>query len=129
MGWGQTNYTLYWGSHVLRFGIVQTYSDAKCSIAYERFIYPEMICAIGDSNTYKGDSGGALVCANRLVGISVLGQQSEEKHPDVYTDVVYFYNWVHANSIEDKPKIGAGYYLLAIVAFSITIALIMKCIC
>lgn len=70
---------------------------------YKLLVHNSTLCTfVGNgSRTYLGDSGGALVINNRLVGILSWGITNKEK-PDQFTRISEFTEW-----IEEKTGIQA----------------------
>lgn len=60
-----------------------------------------MICAVNVVNvgTCIGDSGGGLVSAGYLAGITTWGIPCGTEYPDVYTRISYHAYWITTNAI------------------------------
>uniref|UniRef100_A0A8C2LH84 Peptidase S1 domain-containing protein n=1 Tax=Cricetulus griseus TaxID=10029 RepID=A0A8C2LH84_CRIGR len=88
-GWGSTSLNAIRGPAVLHEAILIIQEDQKCTSCFHHYSKTAQICA-GDPKKIqaacKGDSGGSLVCDNRVYGISIsLG---------TFTKVVSFLQWI-----------------------------------
>lgn len=99
-GWG---YTSERGpsSPVLRRADVPLISDSDCAATYREFDAQEMVCAgdpRGGVDACYGDSGGPLIAAGRLIGITSWGSGcGRERAPGVFVRVASY-----ADDVDDK---------------------------
>ncbi|KAH8359662.1 hypothetical protein KR093_008199 [Drosophila rubida] len=108
---GQRCTIIGWGT-ILEFGplpdeIVSAdaviISDAHCA-KFGGYHKDVKLC-ISNSKNYEtkvchGDSGGPLICDNKVVGITSYGVRCGfPTVPDVYTNVYYFREWISRNSV------------------------------
>jgi len=100
-GWGITEEDGTFLSGNLRKVDVPVVSDEECFKIYASLMRDDMICAGGEDgkDSCSGDSGGPLVCPT-ADGLSVTGVTSwgqgcgRPGKPGVYTEVVYFLDWI-----------------------------------
>ncbi|KAH8312260.1 hypothetical protein KR044_009985, partial [Drosophila immigrans] len=83
-------------------GDVTIDSDEYCS-AGKLFQSSMMVCASNPKNyevsTANGDSGGPLICDNKLVGITSFAvRKGHPSHSNGFTNVYYFREWILRNS-------------------------------
>lgn len=90
VGWGSTEEGGT-ASPVLRRAEIRVVADTGCSGAYRQYDPGAMLCAgqpQGGADACNGDSGGALVVAGRLVGVTSFGSGCGRPGlPGVYTRV------------------------------------------
>lgn len=108
---------------VLQKGNLNIYATEECNStdSYNGFISDGMICAAGQNevgfiDSCQGDSGGGLVCDDRLVGIASFGYQCglSRAFPGVYTDINFFQNWILQN-INSSVKLNVQMSLITIM--------------
>ncbi|CAO1370952.1 unnamed protein product [Diamesa tonsa] len=126
-GWGATKFKSPMPA-LLQKGNISIYSTKECNStdSYNGFIRDGMICAAGENevgfiDSCQGDSGGGLICDNRLVGLASFGYQcgKSRAYPGVYTDVQFFQNWILQNvNSSVKPQIHSS--LLGLIAIIVT---------
>lgn len=99
-GWGYTSENGP-SSPVLRSAKVPLIADSDCAATYDEFDADEMVCAgqpSGGTDACYGDSGGPLIAAGRLIGITSWGSGCAREHaPGVFVRVASY-----ANDIDDK---------------------------
>ena len=68
-----------------------------------------------------GDSGGGLICDNKLIGLASFGYQcgKSRAYPGVYTDVNFFQNWILQN-LNSSGKTNVHSSLIGLLAIMIT---------
>ncbi|XP_054837605.1 serine protease 57-like [Eublepharis macularius] len=72
-----------------------------CNASWAGHVFDCMICAANKNNALRGfcsgDSGGPLICGNRVHGIvSFNGKRcGDRRFPDVYTRISKYISWVH----------------------------------
>ncbi|MGH3916041.1 MAG: S1 family peptidase [Pseudonocardiaceae bacterium] len=99
-GWG---YTSEEGpsSPVLRSADLPLIADSDCAATYREFDSEEMVCAgdpRGEVDACYGDSGGPLIAAGRLIGITSWGSGcAREGAPGVFVRVASY-----ADDIDDR---------------------------
>lgn len=101
-GWGVSSNDQGQPTELLMAAKVLTRDHRNCSRKYEEknlVIKSTMMCAGGRRGTCKGDSGGPLTCRKGeqpyICGIASWGSYCEDGyHPDVYTDVTKFKEWI-----------------------------------
>lgn len=75
-------------------------SRSECSLNYA--ITKDMLCAgymQGGRDACTADSGGPLICNNKLAGIVSYGIGCAlEGYPGIYTNVGYFLDWLRQNT-------------------------------
>lgn len=95
VGWGLTNNGIL--SHQLQKIYVSNIDVSNCQYVYKNFINEANICTIGGKGrgVCRGDSGGALIFNDRLVGItSFTGKDCGKGFPDVFTRIAPYENWI-----------------------------------
>lgn len=107
MGWGMEGYNFHSYTKSFQIGMVSLVDKVRCNqatpgeqkdnVALSAAINDKCtLCAMGRSNTCKGDSGGPLICQTtrsllKLVGITSYGVDCvSETVPGIYTDVRCF---------------------------------------
>lgn len=84
-------------SEILQMADVDIVADAECKKSYgENRLSPAMLCAAGkDADACLGDAGGALVYEDKAVGLISWGNGcGNSDFPGVYTNLVYFKEWI-----------------------------------
>lgn len=86
----------------LKVAEVQLVSQNVCKQAYgEGRISDSMLCAGADGSVDAciGDAGGPLVLADKIIGLVSWGSGcAQVKYPGVYTNLVYFKEWINAET-------------------------------
>lgn len=99
-GWGATkNHDI---SETLKTANVKFMSPETCNVTapFTGKVQESMLCASTSKkagpSTCVGDSGAALLCQNKVVGLVSWGQETcgKQNLPTVYTDVGYYSNWI-----------------------------------
>ncbi|NXP43081.1 MCT1A protease, partial [Leiothrix lutea] len=93
-GWGRTS-TYGPMSNVMREVELQVQNGSICQQLFENYQPQSMIC-VGSSKkkaSYKGDSGGPLICKQKAHGI-VSHRRERYLSPEVYTRILYFAPWI-----------------------------------
>ncbi|XP_051862475.1 duodenase-1-like isoform X3 [Drosophila albomicans] len=85
-------------------GDVTIHSDAYCASRSFGFKKDLFVCVSNPKNyevsSSSGDSGGPLICDNKVVGICSHGMRTGHATiPDVYTNVYYFREWILRNGV------------------------------
>ncbi|XP_034114258.2 mast cell protease 8-like isoform X6 [Drosophila albomicans] len=85
-------------------GDVTTKSDAYCASRIRVFSKDLCVCVSNPKNyevsVANGDSGGPLICDNKVVGIAAYGiRMGHATLPPVYTNVYYFREWILRNGV------------------------------
>ncbi|KAL5275553.1 hypothetical protein ACFFRR_001432 [Megaselia abdita] len=103
-GWGAT-YQNGPNTQYLMSSTVPIVSSESCSQAYNESLPSGVICAgyftqpAIPVDSCQGDSGGPLVFNNTLYGIVSWGEGcGVQGFPGIYTDVLYFQNWINATN-------------------------------
>uniref|UniRef100_A0A8C3QKN1 Peptidase S1 domain-containing protein n=1 Tax=Cyanoderma ruficeps TaxID=181631 RepID=A0A8C3QKN1_9PASS len=94
-GWGWTSVPGH-TTNVMREVELKVQKEEICQNLFKNYQRQSMICVGGDSSkkaSYKGDSGGPLICKKKAHGIVSHGR---ERHPspEVYTNISYFEPWI-----------------------------------
>ncbi|KAJ3654339.1 hypothetical protein Zmor_013533 [Zophobas morio] len=94
MGWGATTATGY-PSKIFKVAAVQPVTPKKCHEAWKGIYYPRLICTTSEGNaTCVGDSGGPLICENKLAGVVCFGEPCGTGKPDTFTAISYYNDWI-----------------------------------
>lgn len=99
-GWGVTDSSSKSNfSETLQIAQVNIVDDAECKRSYgESRISPAMLCAAGNNvDACLGDAGGALVYKGNALGLISWGNGcANSDYPGVYTNLVYFKEWIES---------------------------------
>ena len=75
MGWGGTSKSGR-PSNIFKTAAVQPVKPKKCQEAWKKGYYPRLICTKSKGNaTCHGDSGGPLICEDKLTGVVCFWQR------------------------------------------------------
>ena len=75
MGWGGTSKSGR-PSNIFKTAAVQPVKPEKCQEAWKKGYYPRLICTKSKGNaTCHGDSGGPLICEDKLTGVVCFWQR------------------------------------------------------
>ncbi|XP_013133437.1 PREDICTED: trypsin-like [Papilio polytes] len=98
-GWGWTKY----GGPISDRGLMSTrlqfVPKGKCERMHQIKLTTDMFCLYGDGvrDTCKGDSGGGVIWNGMIAGIVSHGDGCSKKHkPSIYTNVLFFRNWIRS---------------------------------
>ncbi|XP_048037151.1 mast cell protease 4-like [Megalobrama amblycephala] len=96
-GWGRlTDGSM---SNVLMEAKVSIINNNECRNRWgPSYSVSQMICVYGHGGSCQGDSGGPLVCGNTAVGVTIfseLGHCNSPKHPNVYTKISAYIQWIN----------------------------------
>ncbi|CAG0919767.1 unnamed protein product [Notodromas monacha] len=99
-------------SNIMKKAYLNLIPNSECNAALiEALTYPDLVlhrgsvCAVGSNglnDTCKGDGGGPLACLSKgtgrwtQVGITAWGVDCSGAHPGVYTNVLYYLDWIHS---------------------------------
>ena len=94
MGWGWTKPQPP-SSNIFKIAVVQPVKPKKCEEEWKRAYYPHLICtnSTGDA-VCRGDSGGPLICDNKLTGVVSFGKRCATGKPDAYTAISFYNDWI-----------------------------------
>lgn len=107
LGWGRVILNGPMPAEILNVDLIVR-QKSRCT-KFAAFAPESMIC-VGDPRFFevsscKGDSGGPLICGNKLYGIVSFGYGcGSPKFSAVCTDVFFFRDWVVANTRDDDSK-------------------------
>jgi len=99
-GWGSLEYL---GAYPT---VLMTVNVPVAEVSYCSQVYlhwgPGMVCAgTGGKDSCSGDSGGPLISGNTVYGVNSYGHEcARPGYPGVYSDVAYFWTWIHQNILE-----------------------------
>ncbi|KAL1391556.1 hypothetical protein pipiens_003134 [Culex pipiens pipiens] len=95
-GWGVTAADSTKVSPTLQRVNLEVVSFEHCNAAYQGTLAKGMMCAVAPGrDACQGDSGGALICQNRVAGIVSFGAGcAHPNFPGVYMDVVHHEKWI-----------------------------------
>ncbi|XP_031334085.1 trypsin-1-like [Photinus pyralis] len=109
-GWGVTQYGAFSPNRMLALVEVQFINFTQCSKMYaldDIELTPGMLCAgtfTGGKDACQGDSGGPLAYKGMLAGVVSTGSGcADPKFPGVYSDIVYFTNWIQKTMSQMEP--------------------------
>ncbi|XP_058467485.1 trypsin beta-like [Malaya genurostris] len=95
-GWGVTSEQSQTVSPTLQRVNLGVVDFNRCNTIYQGSLTKGMLCACSPGkDACQGDSGGALICQNRVAGVVSFGAGCA--HPDfpgVYMDVAHFEKWI-----------------------------------
>ncbi|CAD7082661.1 unnamed protein product [Hermetia illucens] len=101
-GWGSTDETHLAGSPVLLFAVLKIYDDSQCKEMPFEVKSETMLCAgnmNGGIDSCMGDSGGPLICDDKLAGIVSFGKGcARPKLLGIYSDVAFVLDWIKAHT-------------------------------
>lgn len=85
-----------------------TVRDRSACAAYGSVFIKGMLCVShsrdDDSDSCEGDSGGPLICDEKVYGIVSFGSGcGEPQYPGVYTSVYTFLKWINKNWCPPNP--------------------------
>ncbi|XP_011505737.1 PREDICTED: chymotrypsin-2-like [Ceratosolen solmsi marchali] len=96
IGWGKISYPIGIPYEILQKATTKTVSNAECAVSYPNSIRNEQICVYEAPGigTCHGDSGGPFVINGTLIGISSYSKPCALGHPDVYTRIYSYLDFI-----------------------------------
>lgn len=95
-GWGVTSENSQNISPSLLRVNLEVVSFEHCNAAFQGTLVKGMMCASAPGrDACQGDSGGALICQNRVAGVVSFGSGcAHPNHPGVYMDITHYEKWI-----------------------------------
>lgn len=115
-GWGTTQFGVPMAPVELRAVNITVQTTESCNATYAGMILDGMLCVgeiAGGKDTCQGDSGGPLVCNGSLAGVVSFGDGcGSPNFVGVYSDVVYFREWINKHKSGGEKLVSAVFGLV-----------------
>ncbi|XP_055586849.1 trypsin beta-like [Uranotaenia lowii] len=113
-GWGVTSEHSQTVSPTLQRVNMEVVAFEQCNSAYEGTLIRGMMCAAAPGrDACQGDSGGALMCKNKVVGVVSFGAGcAHPNFPSVHVDVVHYEKWI-SKALNGADRFGHSFAILA----------------
>ncbi|KXJ67979.1 hypothetical protein RP20_CCG006929 [Aedes albopictus] len=115
-GWGTTQFGVPMATVELRAVNITVQTTESCNATYAGMILDGMLCVgeiAGGKDTCQGDSGGPLVCNGSLAGVVSFGDGcGSPNFVGVYSDVVYFREWINKHKSGGEKLVSAVFGLV-----------------
>nr|XP_019543397.2 trypsin delta-like [Aedes albopictus] len=101
---------------------LEVISFQHCNAAYQGALVKGMMCASAPGrDACQGDSGGALICQNRVAGVVSFGSGcAHPTYPGVYMDITHYEKWI-GKALSGAQSLVQGASLILLVALVVTV--------
>lgn len=120
-GWGVTAENSQSISPSLQRVNLEVISFEHCNTAYQGALVKGMMCASAPGrDACQGDSGGALICQNRVAGVVSFGSGcAHPTFPGVYMDITHYEKWI-GKALNGVDSLVGAFSMTLLMAFAVT---------
>lgn len=126
-GWGVTTENAQNISPSLLRVNLEVVSFEHCNVAFQGTLVKGMMCASAPGrDACQGDSGGALICQNRVAGVVSFGSGcAHPNHPGVYMDITHYEKWI-GKALNGAERVGQANVLTMLVALVVSVKFVFN---